>query len=207
MKKPDIVIFLQECPDADDGLDVAVRLGAEVCACPACIGQVVGELLLRGHSESEYLAQATGREGRAFLDYAKLAMRAARCHTDEMFPNAEGDHAAEEAAAADVGQGDDAPTPAEDGAPTNSDPWARPPDVAIHAMVQGAGRVMACKIGNSAPIDAGSVGAYCAVLLQTAYTCSNGEAEPFDVFCANVLGQMHRALRANTRLVPDAPEN
>lgn len=109
MKTPDIVVFCRERPDADDGLDVAVRLGTEVCACPACIGQVIGELLLRGHYESEYLAQATGREGRAFLDYARQAIHTARHYTAEVFRDVEGDRAAEEAAAADVGQGTDAP--------------------------------------------------------------------------------------------------
>lgn len=202
MKKPDIAIFCYGQPTTAAGMHVGVRLDEAACVCPACIGQVIGQLLLRAHTENENRTPITGHH-HTFTDYVGAAMHMASLHVADVHA----DRAAEEAAAADVGQGDDAPTPAEDAAPPNSDPWARPPDVAIHAMVQGTGRVMACKIGNSAPIDVGSVGAYCAVLLQTAYTCSNGEAEPFDVFCANVLGQMHRALMRHTRLDPDAPEN
>lgn len=87
-----------------------------------------------------------------------------------------------------------------------ADPWDRAPDIAILGMRRDNGLVLACKIGTGVPIDAAAVGAYLAVLLRTAHNC-NGGTEPFDVFCADVTGQMHRALMRHTRLDPDAPEN
>lgn len=104
MKKPDIVIFCHGQPTTAAGMRVVVRLDEAVCACPACIGQVIGELLLRAHTENDNRTPLTGHL-LTFADYVGAAMRMASLHVADVHS----DRAAEEAAAADVGQGADAP--------------------------------------------------------------------------------------------------
>lgn len=95
MKTPDIVITAA-------GMRVVVCLDEAKCACPACIGLVIGELTLRAHAAYE---NRTSMGHITFADYVDVAIRRASLHAADVHS----DRAAEEAAAADVGQGADAP--------------------------------------------------------------------------------------------------
>lgn len=75
-----VVLACKRAQPVDNIVDmaVAVRLGADICSCPTCIGQIMGELLAAAYREQNYLATVTGDPTRTFPEYAMRAVHVAK---------------------------------------------------------------------------------------------------------------------------------